>query len=65
LKLPDLFGSDGNGVRGPALAGAICAGVAAWFSVRFLMRYFETNKLTPFAWYCLVAGFAALIVFVV
>jgi undecaprenyl-diphosphatase len=65
LKLPDLFGSDGNGVRGPALAGAIGAGVAAWFSVRFLMRYFETNRLTPFAWYCLLAGFAAFLVFVV
>jgi undecaprenyl-diphosphatase len=64
LKLPDLFGPDGAGVRGQALAGALCAGVAAWFSVRFLMRYFETNKLTPFAVYCLVAGIAALLVFV-
>ena len=65
LKLPDLFGPDGNGVRGPALAGALCAGVAAWASVRFLMRYFETNKLTPFAVYCLCAGLASLIVFTV
>jgi len=64
LKLPDLFGSNGNGVRGPALAGALCAGVAAWASVKFLMRYFETNKLTPFAVYCLFAGIAALLVFV-
>ena len=59
------FGPDGNGVRGPALAGALCAGVAAWVSVRFLMRYFETNRLTPFAWYCLLAGFGALLAFVV
>jgi undecaprenyl-diphosphatase len=64
LKLPDLFGSNGNGVRGPALAGALCAGVAAWASVRFLMRYFETNRLTPFAVYCLLAGTVALLVFV-
>ena len=64
LKLPDLFGPDGNGVRGPALAGALCAGLAAWASVKFLMRYFETNRLTPFAWYCLLAGFGALLVFV-
>ena len=64
LKLPDLLGSNGNGVRGPALAGAVCAGVAAWASVKFLMRYFETNKLTPFAVYCLLAGIAALLVFV-
>jgi undecaprenyl-diphosphatase len=65
LKLPDLFGSEGNGVRGPALAGAVAAGVAAWFSVRFLMRYFETNRLTPFAWYCVIAGFVAFLVFVI
>jgi undecaprenyl-diphosphatase len=65
LKLPDLFGPDGDGVRGPALAGAVCAGLAAWASVKFLMRYFETNRLTPFAWYCLFAGLGALLVFVV
>ena len=64
LKLPDLFGTNGSGVRGPALAGALCAGVAAWASVKFLMRYFETNRLTPFAVYCLLAGITALLVFV-
>ncbi|HVM58666.1 MAG TPA: undecaprenyl-diphosphate phosphatase [Gaiellaceae bacterium] len=56
LKLPELAGSSGNGVRGQALVGALCAAVAAWFSVRFLMRYFETNTLLPFAIYCFVAG---------
>jgi undecaprenyl-diphosphatase len=65
LKLPDLFGSNGNGVRGPALAGAVCAGVAAWASVKFLMRYFETNRLTPFAAYCLAAGVICLVIFLV
>ncbi|HEX6664785.1 MAG TPA: undecaprenyl-diphosphate phosphatase [Gaiellaceae bacterium] len=64
LKLPDLFGHNGDGVRGQALVGALCAGVAAWFAVRFLMRYFETNKLTPFAVYCVVVGLVALLVFV-
>jgi undecaprenyl-diphosphatase len=59
LKLPDLFGSSGNGVRGPALVGALCAALTAYLSVRFLMRFFETNRLTPFAIYCLVAGFVA------
>jgi undecaprenyl pyrophosphate phosphatase UppP len=29
------------------------------------MRYFETNRLTPFAWYCLIAGFVAFLVFVI
>jgi undecaprenyl-diphosphatase len=64
LKLPELLGHNGDGVRGQALVGALCAGVAAWFAVKFLMRYFETNKLTPFAVYCVVAGLVALLVFV-
>ncbi len=64
LKLPELFGSAGNGVRGQALAGAIGAAIAAWFAVRFLMRYFETRTLTPFAVYCFVAGLACTIYFV-
>jgi len=58
LKLPDLFGSQGNGVRGPALIGALCAAMTAYLSVRFLMRFFETQRLTPFAVYCFVAGAA-------
>jgi undecaprenyl-diphosphatase len=56
LKLPDLFGSTGNGVRGPAFVGAICAAISAYLAVKFLMRYFETRTLTPFAIYCVVAG---------
>jgi undecaprenyl-diphosphatase len=63
LKLPDLFGSTGNGVRGQTLVGAICAAVTAYLAVRFLMRFFHTNRLTPFAVYCLLAGTAAAIYF--
>jgi undecaprenyl-diphosphatase len=63
LKLPELVGSQGNGVRGPALVGAVCAAVTAYLSVRFLMRFFETNRLTPFAIYCALAGAAASIYF--
>jgi undecaprenyl-diphosphatase len=65
LKLPDLAGSQGNGVRGPALVGALCAAAAAYFSVRFLMRYFETRTLIPFAVYCLCAGTACAVYFAV
>ena len=63
LKLPDLFGTSGNGVRGPALVGALCSAVTAYLAVRFLMRYFETNRLTPFAAYCVAAGAAASLYF--
>jgi undecaprenyl-diphosphatase len=63
LKLPELAGHQGDGVRGPALVGALCAGVTAWLTVRFLMRYFETNRLTPFAAYCVIAGITLSIIF--
>ena len=58
LKLPELFGPDGDGVRGQTLVGALCAAVTAYVSVRFLMRFFQTNTLVPFAIYCVAAGAA-------
>jgi undecaprenyl-diphosphatase len=63
LKLPELLGSEGDGVRGQALVGALCSAVTAYLAVRFLMRFFETNRLTPFAAYCVAAGAAALLYF--
>ena len=64
LKLPDLFGAQGNGVRGQALVGAMCAAVTAFLAIKFLMRFFETNTLVPFAGYCLLAGMGATLYFV-
>src|SRR5947209_12087153 len=63
-KLPDLFGHLGDGVRGQTLVGSLFAGVAAYISVRFLVRYFETKTLTPFAIYCLIAGAISAIRFI-
>ncbi len=63
LKLPSLFGSDGNGVRGPALVASLCSALTAYLAVRFLMRYFERQTLLPFAIYCLVAGIATTLYF--
>jgi len=56
LKLPELMGSSGDGVRGQALVASLCAAGAAYVSVRFLMRYFETKTLIPFAVWCLAFG---------
>ncbi|HEX7526163.1 MAG TPA: undecaprenyl-diphosphate phosphatase [Gaiellaceae bacterium] len=64
LKLPELFGSAGDGVRGQALVAALCSAVTAYLAVKFLMRFFETNTLTPFAIYCFCAGLACTIWFV-
>jgi undecaprenyl-diphosphatase len=63
LKLPELFGSTGDGVRGQALVGAIAAAITTWAAVKFLLRYFETSRLTPFGFYCVGAGIFCLIVF--
>jgi undecaprenyl-diphosphatase len=62
-KLPDLAGHNGDGVRGQVLVGSLCAAVAAYLSVRFLMRYFTSRNLNPFAIYCLVVGVASMIRF--
>src|SRR5215472_11993471 len=61
LKIGDLFGPLGNGIRPQVLVASIVAGVAAYLSVRFLMKYFQTRTLTPFAIYCVVFGAASLL----
>src|SRR5579884_3631931 len=45
------------------LVGMVLAGVAAYLSTKFLMKYFETGRLLPFAFYCWAAGLAALVLF--
>ena len=63
LKLPELTGAGGDGIRGQVLAGSIVSGVAAFLALRFLMRYFQdqTRTLMPFAIYCLVVGIGSAI----
>jgi undecaprenyl-diphosphatase len=60
LKLPELAGPSGHGVLGQVVVGSIVAGIAAYVSLRFLTRYFETRTLRPFAIYCTVAGLISL-----
>ena len=63
LKIPELLGSAGNGVRGPALVGALCAAFTTYLAVKFLLRFFETNRLTPFGIYCIGAGVLCTLIF--
>jgi undecaprenyl-diphosphatase len=63
LKLPELLGTAGNGVRGQALLGALCAAATTYLAVRFLLRFFETNRLTPFGIYCILAGVICTLIF--
>jgi undecaprenyl-diphosphatase len=62
LKVPDLTGTLGNGIRGQVLAGSLLSFVGAYLSVRFLTRYFAKDRpLTPFGIYCLLAGLGSLV----
>ncbi|MFI5028222.1 MAG: undecaprenyl-diphosphate phosphatase [Solirubrobacterales bacterium] len=61
FKLPDLIGPLGAGVRGQAAVACLSAAVAAYFTVRFLVKWFKTRTLTPFAIYCLVFGLAMVV----
>lgn len=63
LKLPSLAGSAGAHIHGQVILGAIVTAVTAFLSVRFLVRYFKTRTLTPFAIYCLAAGVISIIRF--
>jgi undecaprenyl-diphosphatase len=63
LKLPELLGSQGNGVRGPALVAGLCAAVTTFLAVKFLLRFFQTNRLTPFGIYCIGMGTVCTLVF--
>ena len=56
LKVPDLLGPLGQGIHGQILLGSVLSGLGAYVSVRFLVRYFQTRTLTPFAIYCIVFG---------
>ena len=57
LKVPDLMGPLGNGIRGQVLAGSLLSGIGAYVSLRYLVRYFSKSRsLVPFGIYCLVAG---------
>jgi undecaprenyl-diphosphatase len=56
VKISDLTGPLGNGVRSQALVAALVAAVVSVITVRFLVGYFKTRTLTPFGIYCLLFG---------
>jgi undecaprenyl-diphosphatase len=63
LKISDLTGPLGAGVRGQIIAGSIAAAASSLFAVLFLARWFRTRTLVPFAVYCLLAGLISVIRF--
>jgi len=39
--------------------------LGAYFSVKFLTKYFKTNKLNPFAVYCVVVGILSFVILLI
>jgi undecaprenyl-diphosphatase len=60
LKVPSLLGPAGAHIHGQVVLGVIVCGIAAYLSVRFLVRWFQTRTLTPFAIYCLAFGIVSI-----
>jgi undecaprenyl-diphosphatase len=60
LKYSDLI-DKGHGIYGPILVGSLLSGLGAYLSVRYLVKYFQTRTLTPFAIYCVLAGLGSII----
>jgi len=63
LELPQLIGQSAS-VWLLIGVGMVLAGVAAYLSTRFLMKYFETGRLDPFAYYCWAMGLFSLIILI-
>jgi undecaprenyl-diphosphatase len=59
LEIPSLFSLPGSTLL-LVVFGMVLSGIAAYLSTKFLMKYFETGRLTPFAYYCWGAGLLAL-----
>ena len=58
VEVPQLFAA---GVPvGEYVLAAVLAGIAAYASARFLLRYFRSGRLDPYGWYCIAAGLASL-----
>jgi undecaprenyl-diphosphatase len=62
LKVPELLKPEARDILGMTIAAAVLAGITAYLSVRFLMRYFETKSLRPFGFYCIYLGLIVLII---
>lgn len=64
LKIPELASSGNSSAIQVALISSMFAGLAAYFSVKYLVRYFKTKTLLPFAIYCFGVGLGLFLWFV-
>jgi undecaprenyl-diphosphatase len=59
LEVPQLIGQSTHTLL-LVVVGMVLSGVAAFISTKFLTKYFEKGRLTPFAIYCWILGLSAL-----
>lgn len=64
LEVPKMLALPGHGVSALALVAGVVAGITAYLSTAFLMRYFRRHNfddaMVPFAIYCWVVGLIAM-----
>jgi undecaprenyl-diphosphatase len=60
LEVPQLVGQTAQTWL-YVVIGMVVAGIVAYLATKFLMKYFETGRLYPFAYYCWGAGLLSLI----
>lgn len=56
LKLPKLLDPEISHILGPVIVGSIVSAICTYLSIAFLVRWFKSHTLYPFALYCLVIG---------
>ncbi len=61
LEVPQLVGQTAQTWL-YVVIGMVVAGIVAYLATKFLMKYFETGRLYPFAYYCWAAGLVSLLV---
>jgi len=56
LKLPKLFNPEISHILGPVIVGSVVSAICTYLSIAFLVKWFKTHTLYPFAVYCLIVG---------
>ncbi len=56
LKLPELFTPELSHLAGPVIVGSVISFICTYISIKFLVNWFKTKTLYPFAIYCLLVG---------
>jgi undecaprenyl-diphosphatase len=63
LEVPRLLDPAAHLALVQSILGGVLSAITAYISLAFLTRYFRSNDLRPFGWYCLGAGVICFILF--